>query len=758
LLCLTEYKSYIMKKIFTLCTLLIASLTAMSQAPTKFDFYLAQKQAALAQDRIDGSQVIEVLVQGNIVGIQDLVQKCGGTFKYSYGNIAAIRIPLKSLSSFYISNSVKRMEGAPPHIKACNDTMRAHAHIVEAQMGMSPLTQEYKGKGVIVGMIDSGIDFTHPDFLDSLGKSRILSIWDMNKSVNSFTPSPYGYGQEWDKATLDTALVHNNATTITYMDSSSGLEYGHGTHVSGVATGNGRSNGTCIGAAPEADIMMVTFNFSVQTATEMTDATSFIYNKASAIGEPCVINASLGDYDGSHDGKDLQALMIDSMITAKPGRVFVAAAGNESSVPYHVQHIETPGDTSFTWFQYYSYNGQIIFDAWADTANFRQVQFAIGVDRVAPYSTITHTPFATVLTNLGKFITDTLKNTNGNPIGVVNSYTELMGGQYSLQVQILPDSTQFGKIGNDSSYYWSLITTGTGKIDCWYPDPTPMVNSGLPTAIEFPEIKNYKMPDTISTLCSSFQCSPNVITVGDFFNRKTFIDYDTAMVALYGPTINEGELTSYSGVGPTRDDRIKPDITSPGDFCMSVLATPLRSLYITYAPNKIDTGAWHTFDGGTSTASPGTAGAAALYLEMHPTATNIEVKNAIIYCADQDAYTGATPNNSYGYGKVDAFKMLTGCAGLSIPSIQAPAVTLNAYPNPMKDGAVIDYDFSSVKEFCYASITIYDVNGKQVKNIELKNPHGSVSVSAAGMAAGTYFYSLVVDNKRLQTDKILVIK
>src|ERR1700722_12281483 len=163
-----------MKKIAVLFTIMLASFAAMSQAPTKFDMYLAQKQAALLQNRIDGSVVIEVLVQGNIEGIKELVQKSKGIFKYSYGNIAAIRIPLSSLSAFYLSKSVIRMESAPPHMKPCNDTMRMHAHIVEAQMGMAPLTQPYKGKGVVIGMIDTGIDFVHPDFRDSTDKSRIL--------------------------------------------------------------------------------------------------------------------------------------------------------------------------------------------------------------------------------------------------------------------------------------------------------------------------------------------------------------------------------------------------------------------------------------------------------------------------------------------------------------------------------------------------------------------------------------------------------
>ncbi|MGP8216655.1 MAG: S8 family serine peptidase [Bacteroidia bacterium] len=755
-----------MKKIFTFCTLLLASFAGIGQAPTKFDFYLAQKQNDVAQHRLDANKVIEVLVKGNIGGIKQLVKKYGGTFKYSYGNIAAIRIPLSALSAFYLSNSVIRMEGAPPHIKPCNDTMRIHAHIVDCQMGVAPLTQSYKGKGVIVGMIDTGIDFVHMDFRDSLNNSRILSIWDMNKDSDNLTPMPYGYGREYDQYSLDTALWDNIPSVIASMDSSSALD-AHGSHVSGVATANGRANGLSIGAAPEAGIMMVAFNFTNQTNNEMTDAVSFLYNKAEVLGEPCVINASLGDYDGSHDGYDLQALMIDSMITAEPGRVFVAAAGNGSSIPYHLGYTATPGDTSFTWFAYYAqtaidyYGGNIYYDLWTDTTNFRNLQYAFGADRIKPFSPIATTSFHSIPSTLGTTVTDTVKNKSGNIIGIVQSYAQFTGRTYELQVSIHPDSTQAGKISNDSSYYWRLITTATNggcRIDCWYPDPTPIVDSGLPGATIYPEIKNYKMPDTISTLCSSFQCSPNVITVGDFYNRRCWIDYDTNYRCLFSSNVTEGELTPYSGVGPTRDGRIKPDVSSPGDICMSVLPTPLRAENIFYAPINIDSGAYHVYDGGTSTASPGTAGAAALYLELHPNATNIEVKNALTFCADQDIYTGSTPNNSYGYGKTDAFKALTACAALGIPSIQVPSTILSAYPNPMKDQVVIEYDFSAVKDYCYASIAIYDVMGKQLQNIELKTPQGTVSVRSDGMASGTYFYSLLVDNKRLHTEKLMVTK
>jgi subtilisin family serine protease len=616
-------------------------------------------------------------------------------------------------------------------------------------MGQAPLTQPYKGKGVIVGMIDTGIDFTHPDFLDSVGKSRILSYWDMTKGdSDKFTPLPYNYGHAWQKSDLDTALAHNIPAVINSMDSACTLEYGHGTHVSGVATSNGRANGLCIGAAPEADIMMVAYNFSNQSATEMTDAVSYIYNQADVYGEPCVINASLGDYDGSHDGQDLQAVMIDSMITAKPGRVLVAASGNGSNIPYHVGYTVTPGDTSFTWFAYYPSNGGIYFDAWADTNSFRNIKYSIGADRVKPFSYISGTPYSTVLKNMGVIQYDTLRNKAGDQIGTIEIYTERQGSTFSLQVQINPDS---------ASYYWRLMTTGSGKIDCWYPDPTPMVDTGLPSPSVFPEIKNYKMPDTISTLCSSFQCSSNVITVGDYINRRCYYDYDTSYYCLFGSNVIEGLLTNYSGVGPTRDGRIKPDITSPGDICMSALPTPFKANSILSDTMGIDQGGWHHYDGGTSTASPGTAGAAALYLEMHPNATNIEVRNAIIYCSDQDAFTGTTPNNSYGFGKVDAFKALTGCA-LSVPAITAPNTALLAYPNPASNGTTIEYDFESMNEYCTASILIIDVMGRQLMNVELKNNKGNVSVPTNTLASGEYFYSLMVDGRIVHTEKLLVTK
>src|SRR6202044_1994744 len=104
----------------------------------------------------------------------------------------------------------------------------------------------------------------------------------------------------------------------------------------GSACGNGKCNGHQMGGCPKADIIFVAYNFDVQGAAMFTDAVNYIYSCADSLKEPCVINASLGSYDGSHDDSDMQGEMIDSIIAAKqPGRIFVAAAGN-AGTPYHV--------------------------------------------------------------------------------------------------------------------------------------------------------------------------------------------------------------------------------------------------------------------------------------------------------------------------------------------------------------------------------------------------------------------------------------
>nr|MDQ3101648.1 S8 family peptidase [Bacteroidota bacterium] len=263
-------------------------------------------------------------------------------------------------------------------------------------------------------------------------------------------------------------------------------------------------------------------------------------------------------------------------------------------------------------------------------------------------------PFHSVLQNLGTTITDTLFSVTGSRIGIVNYYAAARGAQYQLQVWLQqPDS---------NAYRFRFMTTGSGKFDVWTSASfgwSQMVNatSVIPTIADFPAMANYVFPDNQQHITDSWTCSPHVITVANYRNETGYIAYDGSVQQ--GAGIVEGEITASSSQGPTRDDRIKPDIAAPGDITFSPY--PLASLNVMINnPDviKVAPGGMHIRGGGTSASSPHIAGIVALYLKKCPQATYSEVRNALFTTAVSDQFATDVPNTTWGYGKVHAFAAL----------------------------------------------------------------------------------------------------
>jgi hypothetical protein len=379
---------------------------------------------------------------------------------------------------------------------------------------------------------------------------------------------------------------------------------------------------------------------------------------------------------------------------------------------------------------------------WADTSDLNNVDFSIGADQLSPsYSYRGNIPFSNISSHLGVLEYDTLYNA-GNRIGVVESYGDLLGGVYSMEFYIIPDST---------SYDWRLITTGSGKFDLWSFD---VISTGIPSASVMPDSIYYKYSDLNQTMVSSFQCLDNVITVGNYTNRRSVINYDTVLYTDYSRV--PGKLHATSSSGPTRDGRIKPDIAAPGDFIMSCsLAAILPGDAITY-PDYYDPGAFHTRGGGTSAASPGVAGIAALYLQENPTATAMEVKNAIIGCPTIDSFTGTSlPDNHWGYGKANAFGALTMCGAMSANSKSEKAFSFSVFPNPQNSGSLVNISISQFNPDSRNEIKIYNTVGQSVKNVVIKNNSAEFIMD---LQPGVYFCSLFTDQKIKQTEKLIIVK
>lgn len=687
---------------------------------------------------------INILVQGNINLIKQLTEINNGIFRYSYGDIATVKIPVSALQQFSLSNLIKRIESPGYNYKTMNDSMRSVVHINQVHAGISPLPQGYNGDGVVVGIIDTGVDLTHPDLQDSTGNTRIKHLWDQRLPIAANTPSAYGYGQEWDNNGIDGGLA---------AASNDVQGFGHGTHVSGIAAGDGSANGKNKGAAPGADIIEVAFDFNNVTNPTYIDAVDYIFTKAQLLGKPCVINASLGDYYGSHDGYDLQSQMISNMLNLQSGRAMVAAAGNAGNLPFHLGYNVT-NDTSFTWMRHNPAYSALYFQIWGDTADFKNIDFSIGADvNKTTASFRGNLAWRDIFYNLGVLKQDTLFSTSGNRLAIIQSFGSLQGPTYSLEFNIIPDS---------ATYKWRLMTTGSGRMDMWkFYDGTGQPgyeNTALPPATLVPEIIYYKLPDSLSTIVSGFQCLDNVITVGNYGNRNTYITVnDTAYT---DASVTPGEIAFNSSWGPTRDGRIKPDVAAPGGIMLSCGQLSLMAIWVTQLNNapKVAQGGFHFRDGGTSSASPVVAGIAALYLEQNPNATALQVKNAIINCAVQDTFTGTNlPDNIWGHGKADAFNTLTNCSLTSLPLLSDAIHELLVYPNPVNSGSVVTVNCGITNKLHKRQLQISDPAGRILIKENI-NAEGVVILSTKMLGAGYYTLVLLEDGKTNSVSKLIIIE
>lgn len=638
---------------------------------------------------------------------------------YQVGNIYAVNSKISDIKNLARLNNVLRIEFTKQRIQLMGDTCVIKNRIKAIKQGLSPLFQSYDGSGVIVGVIDSGTDFNHPDFKDVNGNTRIKYLWDMTKPVAANTPTVFGYGQEWDNTQIDLGLC-------THTDLQ---HFGHGTNSAGIAAGNGYSINKYEGMAPKADLIVVALDFDRPGYT-IADAVQYIVTKSQLLNKPLVINASVGDYYGSHDGTDLQAQIIDNMIANIPGRALVASCGNGGSTKFHVGYNVVATDTNFTWIG--NNSNRIDVSEYADTNQIKNVKYSVSVTNPGLVD-LGATTFQSYNYALNTLKRDTIYH-NNQRIGIVESIASInLFGVYELNLTIKADS-----IG----YLWGIHHAGIGRIDSWNFD---YYSGSLPTIMEYPKISKYKIADTIQSIVSGFQCSNEVIAVGNYINRNQYFDVDNILRI---NTDVPGQLHSGSSAGPTRDNRIKPDITATGALILA--ASPLAhivNLKIT-APYLVAQGGYHVTAGGTSSSSPVVAGLAALYFQRHPTATNQQLKQAIINCAYQDGFTGTSlPNNKWGYGKLDGFaSMWCGENILSVKENENHG-DIVVYPNPMLDETTVlfsNQNFKNIKLYNYSGQIVLDDNCNE----------GNYTIRRNNLASGLYL--LLCEEKNI-TYKIKII-
>jgi subtilisin family serine protease len=463
-----------------------------------------------------------------------------------------------------------------------------------------------KGKGVVIAIIDTGVDFRHKDFVtkDADGKptSRLLYFWDtLNQPAAGGKKlgrkGPYSYptgasiGVLYTQADL-TADLQSGKQQIAVTDTN-----GHGTACASIAAGNGAalSDKKYIGVAPEADIIAVRIGSGpgLENAYLLPAICSWLDGVCG--DRPLVVSCSFGGQYGGHDGYRVEERQLDEQFAlTRKGRALCIAAGNEAARPGHAlircEGAKSPGSAAFV-----ASGGEITIFANTDDPD------------------------------------DLVVKVFGYPGARVSRF--LHGLSESAVVSVsLPDDDTGEHLGGELEMY-----SKSGKA---LEAHAYIGGSFLAGFIGRARARSF--------LIGTPGTTANAITVGSYdFNERFAAKERPIVLGSGGKPLTLGAISVYSNPGYLRLGKIiKPDVVAPGQYHIaSLTSAPVDVL-------KDASGVYQPFNG-TSAATPYAAGVIALLLECRPYLTLGQIKELLKRHASADIHTGKTPNPDWGYGKLD---------------------------------------------------------------------------------------------------------
>jgi subtilisin family serine protease len=514
-----------------------------------------------------------------------------------------------------------------------------------------------KGAGVVIGVIDSGFDIHHQNFRRPDGTSRILAIWDQridpgdaDALPGEHHPANFAVGVEYDRARIRDALTIDRRLVRTNDRDDDNEVDGHGTHVTGIAAGDGSQAGNCrgtfvfVGVAPEADIILVRLragNPELGRSTNLVDALEWIWRHPETADRPVVVNISLGDNMGAHDGTSPVEMAIEVETLIVPGHVVVKSAGNAGDDHQHAEGTVSPGNPvplRFTVRGGDKTNRHL--DLWYRGAGRLDAQL-IAPGPGAPTSQVFHPGDAAAVWVLNPGVA-----ANRQIRAVVDSETDHgINGDHRIHVLIDPGSRARTPAGP-----WQLVLTNTGAVDvpfdAWF-------ERGTVTRQDEPP--HHDAPFFTSHMTTAKTISVPGTTVGAI----TVGNYADGLGIFFDST---GEVHSSSSRGPTRDNRTKPDLSAPGVSIKSTAAEEKDNCCCDCCEN------FYVDLTGTSMSAPHVTGVVALMLQRNPTLPAAEVKRILMQTAR--AHGGGSPNapdNVIGAGKVDALAAVNATPPPAVP-------------------------------------------------------------------------------------------
>ena len=504
---------------------------------------------------------------------------------------------------------------------------------VETRVDKAVAALGVSGAGVIVAILDRGIDWESNDFRNVDGTTRIAYIFDLSDDSGAAAPgNPYGRGTIYTREQINQALF--SGTRLPTRDA-----VGHGTSTTGIAAGNGRNlpDRKYRGVAPNATIISVKVAGGAPAhgdepaepdfyVDDLFVPINFVVDKARELSMPAVMLLNLGSIGGPTDGTSALSRKIDAIVGPDhPGVVFVTGTGDDgipSKTQIRAAGDVTNGGTLDLRFALDTGGGRL--EVWYDQSQGFAVWIDTPMGMLGPYPPSQFYAEGTgVRVYHDRGGDDFYEAANDKRLLLVDFDGAAGAGDYFLRLDHVASST------GSSIHFDASLNTLEGRF------------------------LNFVTPGgSIWDGATAFHnVAPNSYVI-----RTQWTTLDGVGQELTGEG-NVGELWTGSSVGPTVDGRIGVDISAPGDRIVTAYAP--RSEWATY-PNLLieDGGGLYGMAGAVSAAAPIVTGIIALMLEIDPTLDAVSVKRILQETARSDEFTGQTPNALWGYGKVDAFEAL----------------------------------------------------------------------------------------------------
>jgi subtilisin family serine protease len=617
-------------------------------APSAHPRDLVESLPSFVRARRDAADPV-LYVKGRLDGLSpERLSALGVEVRGRAGEIVSLAIPATALEAVASLREVRWLKvGRSYELNTSVSTSSAFVASRDVNSGLGNI-----GQGVIVGIVDTGIAWNNADFRRPDGTTRVLAIWDQTLTDASYPPpAGFSFGSYYTGAQINAAL--QGGPQLPTNDG-----YGHGTHVAGIAAGNGRAigngslpSGTYAGVAPDADLLIVrVFDNSgiFCNACDLTAAVQFIDQFAAAAGKPWVGNMSLGDdTGGAHDGTSPDELAIDALVgPGHPGKQMAVAAGNSGARHIHWEGTQAAGTTRTNTFQAATPvlptpgNDFTFLDLWYEGADRSTLEMVMPGGQVvsAAYGTASGDLCLTAGGTINIDATNAPDPQNG-----LNEVVVLITDPASCPIVEPPGGTWTIRLVSQT------VGSSTGAFDMWTAW-SGRLGSGVSQFLStFSLNKTVSVPGT----------SRNAITAGAYTSKVSWINSVGSTTNTAGVV---GTAPSFSGSGPTRDGRIKPDISAPG---LNVGSSRPTEFVPGFDPTFWERDGAHYNMGGTSMATPHVAGTVALLFAANPALDGAEARAVLQRSAVVDAQTGAVPNTRFGWGKLRALEAAYESAALA---------------------------------------------------------------------------------------------